>query len=227
LSGQALTLQPASASFGGVVTNDTQSIAGSKTFTSAVITFEGTVTSTNAVNSAYVAQNNRPYCFDGATCNTKISFANSGTTLNFQSDGVIDMRLNGGAATTFEYGLTSAGTVTINSGGGFATPFVGLALVNGANDNVALGTVGVAYRITGPTAVFNISGIAGGTSGKRIRLYNTVAFALTLNNESASSTAANRITTLTGADLVTTTQGSFDLIYDATDSRWIVAAYNL
>lgn len=49
LSGQALTLQPASASFGGVLTSGTQSIAGAKTFTGAIsaTNLSGTQSGTN------------------------------------------------------------------------------------------------------------------------------------------------------------------------------------
>lgn len=46
LSGQVLTLQPASASFGGIISTGTQSIAGAKTFTSNVNT-SGTIYQTS------------------------------------------------------------------------------------------------------------------------------------------------------------------------------------
>ena len=55
LSGQALTLQPASAAFGGVVTTGSQSFAGDKTFTGSVVisqdlTVNGTMTSISSVD---------------------------------------------------------------------------------------------------------------------------------------------------------------------------------
>jgi hypothetical protein len=71
--------------------------------------------------------------------------------------------------------------------------------------------------------VFTISGLAasgGNEDGRIIRLYNSVAFALTISND-ATSTAANRILTLTGADVTTTTQGLITLVYSSTASRWI------
>ena len=44
---------------------------------------------------------------------------------------------------------------------------------------------------------------------------------MTINNDSANSSAANRILTLSGGDFQTTTVGSVTLIYDGAASRWI------
>lgn len=101
-------------------------------------------------------------------------------------------------------------------------PWVGLTCANGANTDLAL-PVGTNFYITGPTGIFTISGLAasgGNEDGRMIRLYNSVAFALTITND-ATSTAANRFLTLTGADITTTTQGAFTFVYSSTASRWI------
>lgn len=98
-------------------------------------------------------------------------------------------------------------------------PWVGLTCANGANTDKAL-TDGTNFYITGPTGVFTISGLTGGVDGRVIRLYNSVAFAMTISND-ATSTAANRFLTLTGADITTTTQGVFTFVYSSTASRWI------
>lgn len=101
-------------------------------------------------------------------------------------------------------------------------PWVSLTCVNGANTDLAL-PVGTNFYITGPTDVFTISGLAasgGNEDGRMIRLYNSVAFAMTITND-ATSTAANRILTLTGADVATTTQGVMTLVYSSTAERWI------
>ena len=99
-------------------------------------------------------------------------------------------------------------------------PIGALTLVNGANSNIALPKKSFA-RITGPSAVFNITGIQGGTDGKIAILYNTTAYAMTITHN-ATSTAANRIFTNTGSDVVTTGTGIVSLIYSVTDSRWIL-----
>lgn len=98
-------------------------------------------------------------------------------------------------------------------------PFVSLTCANGANTDLAL-PEGTNFYITGPSGAFTISGLTNGEDGRLIRLYNSVAQALTISND-ATSTAANRILTLTGADVVTTTQGLITLVYSSTEERWI------
>lgn len=95
---------------------------------------------------------------------------------------------------------------------------------NGSNDNISIGAVSY-VRVAGPTGVFNVTGIAGGVNGKVVVLYNSTSQNMTITNE-ATSTAANRILTGTGADIATTGTGSVTLIYSSTDSRWIVIAVN-
>jgi hypothetical protein len=115
----------------------------------------------------------------------------------------------------------SAGTTgnDISIPGRTIQPWVSLTCVNGANTDLVL-PEGTNFYITGPTGVFTISGLTQGVDGRLIRLYNSVAFALTITND-ATSTAANRFMTLTGADITTTTQGAFSFVYSSTASRWI------
>ncbi len=122
-------------------------------------------------------------------------------------------------------GLTSSGVSVgttgndISNPGRTIQPWVGLTLANGANTDIAL-PEGTNFYITGPTNVFSLTGLTLGVDGRLIRLYNSVAFAMTLTND-ATATAANRFLTLTGADVTTTTQGAFTLVYSSTASRWI------
>ena len=111
------------------------------------------------------------------------------------------------AGTNNHYDNTESGTFTA---------------VNGANNNIATTTTEARFiRISGPTAAFSISGIANGINGKTVILYNSVAFDMTITND-ATSTAANRILTLTGADVVLTGVSSATFIYNLTDARWIL-----
>lgn len=96
-----------------------------------------------------------------------------------------------------------------------------LTLANGANNNIALTTYTGVQRIVGPTGAFSLSGITAGLAGAKLVLHNTTAYAFTLTND-ATSTAANRILTLSGSDLVLPGQSTASLLYDATQSRWIV-----
>lgn len=155
---------------------------------------------------------------------------------------------NGGTPSTSNYAVTSDGSTTwINAPGAtinfnigannyasvtttaftlatilLATPAQALTLANGANNNVTL-TRSYA-RITGPTAVYNITGFSGGVDGARLTIYNTVAQTLTISNLNAGSSAANQIRTLTGSDVAlrTTATSSASFIYDGTESHWIL-----
>jgi len=98
-------------------------------------------------------------------------------------------------------------------------PFVELNCVNGANTDLVL-PAGTNFYIEGPTGVYTISGFTGGVDGRLIRVFAAPQFALTIANN-ATSAAANRILTLTGSDITTTTQGAFTFIYSATSIRWV------
>jgi hypothetical protein len=106
-------------------------------------------------------------------------------------------------------------------------PTTAIALVNGLNSNIATPATG-RLRITGPSSAFSVGGFVGGVDGRRVRIYNAVAQTMTIVNEDASSTAANRITTLSGSNVVlrTTAKSFFTLSYDGTDSRWILESSN-
>lgn len=132
----------------------------------------------------------------------------------------------------------TAAAAAIDVRGNLALHNAGVSLTNGLNSNIAppTFTTGIAgqstrasyIRISGPTGAFSVGGFTGGVDGYVICLFNAVAQTMTIVNEDASSTAANRITTLTGGNVVLrTTATSFaTLIYDSTTSRWILVATN-
>ena len=72
------------------------------------------------------------------------------------------------------------------------------------------------------TAATGLTGLANGEDGKCLTLTNANSADLLIGNESASSTAANRIITGTGGDITLSAGGSLELKYDATASRWRV-----
>lgn len=105
------------------------------------------------------------------------------------------------------------------------TPRSNVAVVNGANADVNIGA-NTFIKLTGPTGVFSISGFTGGLDGRKLVAYNSVAFAWTITNN-ATSTAANRILTLTGADVTLRAgQSSATFIYDSAQSLWILVSTN-
>ena len=100
----------------------------------------------------------------------------------------------------------------------------GLSLSNGLNSNITLAQ-GVVQRITGPTAAFSIGGFAGTPGGgARLTLINTTSKPATIVHEDLSSTAANRINTLSSGSPITLAPqtGSVSFVYDAIGSRWVV-----
>lgn len=119
--------------------------------------------------------------------------------------------------------VNQAPNTTLDVNGDFALR-EGLSPVfaNGVNNNVVIG--GTSHiAITGPTAAFSITGIAGGVNGKMITFINTTAQPMTLIYNSAASLAANRIYSPSGSDyLLNGIYNSVTLIYNSSIARWVV-----
>ncbi len=110
------------------------------------------------------------------------------------------------------------GNVAIRKGSDFSAG-------NGSNNDINVGNFSF-IRITGPSGVFTITGISGGSDGKVIILYNTTGQNMTIAHDSASSQPANRIYTMTGANVTSTGQATAMFVYDTTASRWIMVSWN-
>lgn len=95
-----------------------------------------------------------------------------------------------------------------------------ITLVNGSNDNLTLPTSSF-VEFTGPTAAFNITGIAGGVDGAIINfLYlGTQLFALT---HQQTSVAANQIYNPTGTHEATIGPCAGTLQYNSNLARWVI-----
>ncbi|MBX7242736.1 MAG: hypothetical protein K1X92_13420, partial [Bacteroidia bacterium] len=111
------------------------------------------------------------------------------------------------------------------------------ATLTGTAPNFAVNTTTTPrsyYRVSSPTANFNILSLnnpanAGGTGtvdGRVVTLYNATTFTMTLSNQNAGATAAERIITGTGANLTINAGGTVTLVYNTTDSRWVVKDYS-
>lgn len=97
--------------------------------------------------------------------------------------------------------------------------------VNGANADLAI--TGTFVHITGPSGVFNISGIAGGIQGRHVILRNASSQVLTLTHEDGGSVAGNRLNLPGGASAtVTALYGSAHLMYDGNANRWYLISNN-
>ncbi len=99
------------------------------------------------------------------------------------------------------------------------------SLANGINQDIVVGT-NVFVQVSGPTGAFSIEGIAGGRDGKLVIILNRTGFNMTIATEGGATgndpTAANRIICLSGADRATTGDGAAILIYNSSESRWIL-----
>lgn len=74
------------------------------------------------------------------------------------------------------------------------------------------------------SASVNLTGIAGGTDGRILTIYNVGANLITLLNESLSSVSANRFSI--AANITLNPNGAVILQYDVTSSRWRVLGVN-
>lgn len=103
-----------------------------------------------------------------------------------------------------------------------------ITCTNGGNNDVSL-DYATYVRIMGPTSSFSLTGVKNGEKGAFIVLYNATAQTMTLANESASSSANNRIHTPSGADMALQGAGGSVafLQYDITLKRWIVVSYQV
>jgi hypothetical protein len=181
-----------------------------------------------------------PVLFSGTmTATTKVWF----------NEGTVDLSNQGGTDLTFFSGSTpvffnasglylgaASGAASAIATGFDAVGVVALTLANGLNSNITT-PASQNVRIIGPSAGFSVGGVVhpafqignvtGTPGGAELRLYNSTSQQMTIVNEDASSTAANRITTLTGANVVLRAGKSFaTLIYDDTDTRWILMSTN-
>jgi hypothetical protein len=159
-----------------------------------------------------------------STVEGTISFDTTNQLLQFNTDGAgaaeIIMSGSGGAG---KLGIAATPSTSLDVNGDVSFRFSNLTLANGVNTGVNVGSSSAA-RITGPTAAFELHGITGGQNGKVLELYNTSGQTMRIQNESgAESTASNRITTGTGASYEVRNMGSARLIYNSTDSRWVLA----
>lgn len=141
-------------------------------------------------------------------------FTSSGST-----QGSLDTGFCRGAAAVTK---VLAGT---SGSGSLAYPAKAMTLSNGANNDLAIAGAGF-VRVSGPTGAFSISGFAAGQDGEVLRVFNTTSQAMTITNQ-ATSSSANQINTLTGADVVLRTGTSFaTFLYDGTSSKWILTSLN-
>lgn len=127
-------------------------------------------------------------------------------------------------STNNRYGFaTATPKATVDINGTLATRSYTQVAGAGLNSNLPAPTASVC--LMSPAGNYSVGGFVAlsGEAGKRLTIRNASTRVMTIVNEDASSTAANRITTGTGANFVMPAAPcSVDLIYDSVTSRWIV-----
>jgi hypothetical protein len=149
-----------------------------------------------------------------STANDVVATSNASPTVSFSGAGFYSYFMK------YQGGQKIGGPLVIEQA---SYPYAAMTLANGANGTVTVSGFANAARIAGPTAAFSIGGITAGSDGQLLRLYNSTSQALTIKNEDTGQTAANRILTAAGVDVVLRAGTSVaTLQYSATDSRWIL-----
>jgi hypothetical protein len=97
--------------------------------------------------------------------------------------------------------------------------------VAGTNDDVEnkTGFLRITSTVTNTAVSFSISGFAAKADGHVLRVYNPSMQPMVLQND-VSSVAANRILTMTGADVTLTGPGFATFVYSADDERWVLTS---
>lgn len=149
-------------------------------------------------------------------------------TTNSTYHGTIGLLSSGLVSATVITNSTVTGTLADNSTHTFnstikRTRLDHTSLANGNNAGVDFSTNSFVKLSAGPTGAFTINGIIGGSNGRELIIYNSIAQNMTIANESGvDATAANRIVTMTGADVTSTGVCAAHLIYDSGQSRWLL-----
>lgn len=116
----------------------------------------------------------------------------------------------------------NVGTVELafRAGGSIYSPPVTPAQITADQNDYAPGVARI-YRLSSD-ASRTITGLVAGVNGEGRQVINVGGNNIVLAHESASSTAANRFLTSTGANVTVAPNEAVGLMYDGTDSRWRV-----
>jgi trimeric autotransporter adhesin len=160
------------------------------------------------------------------SANAASTTSNNGNNRLFQVGNGFSDNLRNNAFTILATGLTGVNTSTpvaaVDINGDLACRQNEVTVINGVNNDIAPGFYSF-IKVTGPNAAFSISGFNAGVDGKILTVLNLTGQNMTIVNQTSSaSVTTNRINTLSGADIVTTGNGSVTMQYSAADNRWMV-----
>lgn len=146
----------------------------------------------------------------------KLNFSSAFTVADNAGTESTDVGLSGTQSITTA--TITTGTITNASLGSLVLGVENNALA-GAQNNVAIGSGATIIRVTDAGAV-TWTGMAGGASGRVVLIRYEGGVTLTLSDQDAASTAANRFSFYGGAPPALTLGGAALCVYDATVARW-------
>jgi hypothetical protein len=137
---------------------------------------------------------------------------NDTTGPDSQITGQVGIYTDGGDASPTQAGFVSGRGVV-------STQRTNAALGAGNNNNYSVFSRGTA-RLSAAGGGSTITGIVADVAGMRLRIINVSANTLTISNNDVNSSAANRILTVTGANIALAQNQWVDLEYDGTSAIW-------
>lgn len=125
-------------------------------------------------------------------------------------------------------GSTMSGTLALTNAAKLKFQHLNDTAITGAGNHTLNPGGAVFVKLGALSAQGNLSGISGGEDGRFLILYNsnTSGNNLIIKHDDSNATAANRIYTMTAADVTVIARGSAILIYDAEADRWVVISVN-
>ncbi len=109
---------------------------------------------------------------------------------------------------------------TLHVGGGITVSTQNWTLAN-TNNNMALPSNPGALVVSGPSANYTISGIAGGHNGQLLTVFNYTSYTMQLLNNDAGSSVGNRFL-IGGGSRTVASFGAVQLMYSSQASAWTV-----
>ena len=125
-------------------------------------------------------------------------------------------------------GGTMTGALALSNTAQFKLAKLDDTAITGAGNHTLNPYNATFVKMATTSATPTLVGISGGADGRVVILYNPNAtYGVTIDHDSSNeSTAANRIYTMTAADVNISARGSAQFIYDSGASRWILFSVN-
>lgn len=183
------------------------------------VSFSGSNPILSAGQPAFESDTYKLKIGDGTTPWNSLSYFGGGAT--YSEETVEDLLGNSFLVAGTGIGLSyndAGNTLTISTSG---VSVLSPTAISGSQNNYNPGA-GDILRVSATTSGLNITGLVPGVEKLRILINIGSTHNLTLVNESASSTAANRFITPNGGNYIVAPTGSATIFYDDTSTRWRV-----